>query len=169
MQVSASRSRTSSTATPHACATRSGVTLAGNEPGYPVGGRGERAHPDGWFPQRPADSEGPMSGPMPPRHRPPPTNTHPDTPRGSSSMSMTNSQAVEVMNTVKEKISELLGTARALADEIDSQYTEAMGASAVIKNEEMLPALAGLVDAKEAADQLVEHLSGAWDVIDRTN
>jgi len=84
-------------------------------------------------------------------------------------MSMTNSQAVEVMNTVKEKISELLGTARALADEIDSQYTEAMGASAVIKNDEMLPALAGLVDAKEAADQLVEHLSGAWDVIDRTN
>lgn len=43
--------------------------------GYPVGNRTERPHhPDGWFPDRPADSEN--AGDMPRRGQPPASGTH---------------------------------------------------------------------------------------------
>lgn len=46
-----------------------------NGGGYPVGNRtNEPHHPDGWFSERPADSE--STGPMPRRGQPPASGEH---------------------------------------------------------------------------------------------
>ena len=84
-------------------------------------------------------------------------------------MGMTNTQAVQTMNDVKERVSELLNMAMMLNRQIEEQHSAAMAAASVLRNDEMLPALAGLVDAMERTQAVVESLAGARGVIDRTN
>jgi hypothetical protein len=82
---------------------------------------------------------------------------------------MNNRQAVEMAANVVRELGELAQMAAGLGDRIGDQHTRAIMACSVLRNDEMLPALAALKEAAEQAQRLASLVMQAAGRLESAN